>query len=105
MIVGMLAVWLCGHLVVTRVASVRGVLLLGGVCTALSQVFPLLQIVAGATALEAVPLHESGPEVEAAAFVVTIFTAGQILVVALICGSMIRGLDRVIGRRISRRQY
>lgn len=105
MLVGVLAVWFCGHLVATHIPTARGALLLGGACTALSQFFPLLQIAAGLAALEVVPLQMSGHPTETSAFAVTILTAGQLLVVALFCGAALRGVGRLIEGRISRGQY
>jgi hypothetical protein len=104
MLEGVVVVWLCGHFVVARIGFVRCVLVPGGVLVALSQVIPVLQIGAGSFALQAArPVGRSMTEVEG--FLVTLLTAGQLVVVALVCGLGVRAMGLVIEGRIHRGRY
>ncbi|WP_171470905.1 hypothetical protein [Frigoriglobus tundricola] len=89
MLAGVFVVWLAGHFAVARFARVRGALIVGGICVAVLQVIPLLQIGAGLSAVAL--LADRAMEISAAAaFAVTLMTGGQLIVAALVAGYLIR---------------
>ena len=86
------ALWLLGHFVCVKSADVASVLVGGGSCLAMSQVFPIVHLVAGAIALRlcGVPiLNETmvfGPIGEIRCFMVTMVTGLQLAMVACAFG-------------------
>lgn len=84
MLAGIVAFWLVGAAVVACVPRLRAVLVYGGAVLALTQVLPVLQIVAGVVAVE---LFDTTPEPmsELTGFLVTLVTGGQLALVVLLC--------------------
>jgi hypothetical protein len=85
-------VWVSGHLAIARAAGWRLILVGGGFCVALSQLFPILQVFAGLLSLTAIhygfatdPFSFTAP----AAFLATVLTAAQLLVTAVGCGVVV----------------
>jgi len=94
-----LVLWAAGHLLLARVPAIGEPVVLGGVVTALTQFFPVLQMMAGLTSLwvvervSGVPDADrpfSGGMTDAKAFAATLFTAAQVGVVALVFGPVVR---------------
>lgn len=91
MCAGIGAFWLAGAVVMARVPRMRRPLVYGGCIFALSQFFPVAQLVAGAVSLELFGgTHE--PMSEPAAFLATVVTGGQLLLVVLIGGLFFRAI-------------
>ncbi len=86
MCLGVIVVWLLGHFAVARLSALRGPLVVGGVVVALSQYVLIGHIIAGLIALSAVNQVADGPLTNASAFAVTLLTASQLAVVALVIG-------------------
>ena len=104
-----------GIVLVERWSRLRVALAIGSVVTAVSQAFPLLQIVAGSVSLDAVNRlgHDPGTGfgnerglTELGGFAVTLLTAGLMILAALagggafqlLCWAMEPGQDRVLQR-------
>jgi hypothetical protein len=100
MLAGVAVVWFAGHLHVGRSAVLRGPLLLGGGCVALSQIFPLLHIGAGTLSVET--LGNDRELAPGLAFVATLLTAAQLLAVALVCGFFLRWAGLLADRLLVR---
>ena len=94
MYAGVGLVWLLGHEVCRYQPRLASVAIPGGWFVALIQFFPLLQIWAGALALEVATLHMTTDHMPTAgpltASMATLFTAGILLVVAAVCGVLYR---------------
>jgi len=94
MLVGVFTVWLAGHFALTRYTHVRNALVVGGIFIAVLQVVPLLQIGAGLSAVSI--LADGDTKLSGTtAFAVTLLTGGQLAVVALVSGCIIRALRPV----------
>lgn len=85
--------WVGGWFVCVKFPRMGRCLLLGGVCTGMTQVFPVLQFGSGMIALRSLAiLNSDGRELHQitlsapSAFLVTIWTAGPLMTVALIIG-------------------
>jgi hypothetical protein len=81
-----------GHLVVASISGWRIILVGGGFCIALSQLFPILQMFAGLLSLVVVHrglVTDSYSLTAPAAFLVTMLTGAQLLVAALGCGIVV----------------
>lgn len=99
--------WLAGHLAIVRRPGLRLVLVAGGVCTAVTQLCPVLQFMAGAISLDVVghPVvdrpedgqPDPGPLSDGQGFAATLLTGAQLLVVATLCGLVIRGFRPAAG--------
>ena len=86
-------------LALSRRPELRKSVVAGGVFTALTQVLPLVQMAAGLLSLSVVDQCCF----EAGGFLVTILTAGLLLVAALACGVIIRATGRAVDRQIERK--
>lgn len=101
MLAGVVAFWLVGAAAVAWAPRLRAVLVYGGALLALTQGLPVLQIVAGAVAVE---LFCTSPEPmsELTEFLVTLVTGGQlvflVLAVRLVFHLLGRLADRAFGQ-------
>lgn len=97
-----LAVLFAGwQFVIPRFGPLRAVLVPGGVALAASQVFPAVQVVAGAMSFAIVGLDDAFRPSrfdEASAFAVTLTTGGLLWLAAMLAGFVLRG----VGRRLRR---
>jgi hypothetical protein len=98
--------WVAGHLLVARVPAIGQAVVLGGLVTAATQVYPMLQGMAGVTSLwmvEWLSNPAAGREMfldgmnDATAFAATLLTAAQVGVVALVCGPVVRAAAELAG--------
>ena len=84
--------WLAGHVVVSEWHSLRAKLVLGGACTAISQLCPVLQIVSGLIALgvldRSLTIRPRLTELDG--FVAALLTGGILLAAAVVCGGVLR---------------
>lgn len=105
---GVALLWAAGHLLLARVPAAGRPVVLGGVVTALTQLFPVLQIMAGLTSLWVVRMaSDPDPDpdggmsargmTDAEAFAATLLTAAQVGMVALVCGPFVRALAEFVG--------
>lgn len=86
MLAGVAVVWLIGHFIVSRVSAIRAQLLVGGLCVAISQGFPIAHVLAGLMAFDAVGVSPVGTLSPPASFAVTLLTAALLAVAALTVG-------------------
>lgn len=88
MLAALVLLWWSGHVAVARVPKLRGALAVGGTLVALAQCAVFLHAIAGGVALWLVRAlgDEDGPLSEVQAFFATVFTAGQLVCVALLVG-------------------
>lgn len=86
MLAGIAVVWLMGHFAVAHVCTIRMPLLVGGLCVAVSQGFPVAHIVAGMLALDTVAGGIDGAQSVPVVFAVTLLTAALLAVAALMIG-------------------
>ena len=91
MLAGVFAMWLVGHYAVARYTRLRNALIVGGIFIAVLQVIPLLQFGAGLSAVSILAGWDAKLSA-ATAFAVTLLAGGQLVVVALVSGYVIRVL-------------
>lgn len=104
MCAGIGAVWLTGAVAVALVPWVRGILVHGSWMFALTQLFPIVQIMAGGTALELCAPGTgpaAGPMSNLTAFLVTVLTAAQLLLVIIVSGLGVRAGKWLIREHLS----
>ena len=101
-----------GLVVVPRWSGLRTTLVAGGAFTAITQVFPVVQLTAGVISLGVVDRLGFEPEeglgnrsslTEAGGFFAALLTAGVMLGAALACGVAIRATGRAVDRQIERK--
>ena len=98
--------WLLTHGIFDRHRSLRGPLLTGGVCVAISQFYPALQFVAGAVSVTVasrlIPITDHGGRAlqklsMPGAILATMLTGGSLLVVAVVIGMVVRRIRKALG--------
>lgn len=102
-------VWLLGHVGIRLCEREADTLLLGSVCTAVLQFFPVVHLIAGVAAIgltERLDPHTTAGRVSGVGgFVATTLTAALLLFAAYVCGLAFRGLVSTFESRISRGEY
>ena len=102
MCAGIGAFWLAGAVVIARVPSVRALVVYGPLFFAFSQFFPVVQVMAGAAAVDLFD-RTHDPMSEPTAFLVTVATGGLLLFAALVCRLFVYLCgcfwNRLVGRR------
>jgi hypothetical protein len=89
------AVWLLlSHLLFHRVERLRGVMIWGGICVALSQVGVILHVLAGIAAASIVLFLGVQGGTFAVGFWLTVLTGGLLMSAAVICGRPVWGVIR-----------
>jgi hypothetical protein len=89
MMAATVALWLLGHILCARSADAASVLVGGGSCLAMTQVVPIVHLMAGRIALRLCGvsiLGETGPIGEIRSFIVTMVTGLQLAMVACALG-------------------
>jgi hypothetical protein len=91
-------IWLLGMFWLGRTAPLRRHTLVGGICVAATQVYPILHFIAGLVSMMIMswllrqPVDEIGlprQMTELAGFLVTLLTGAQLLLVAGVCGVVV----------------
>jgi hypothetical protein len=108
-ILAVVLLWWLGYHFVATYRMVRGPLLAGGLCVGLSQVFPLIHMMAGivGVGLASKVFHEGPPGqhpdlklthlTEPGAFLATLVTGAQLMVAAWVFGLLLRTILRALG--------
>jgi hypothetical protein len=108
-VLAIVPMWCLGHYVVDSYRTVRGPLLAGGLCVGLSQVVPVIQVIAGlvGVGIASRMFHDAPPGqdpdiglthlTEPGAFVATLVTGALLLVAAAVLGLLLRITLRSLG--------
>lgn len=108
-VVAVFFVWLLGHTFISLRERSADSLLLGSVCTAALQFFPIVHIIAGAAALgltQRLDPYTTAYRVSGVGgFVATLLTAALLMLAAWMCGLAFRGLVWSFEGRIARGEF